>query len=154
MRLFSYFVSGVIFALGLAISGMTRPDKVMGFLDFTGAWDPSLMFVMGGAIVVNVALFYPTIKRAKPVYAPKFGIPTRRDINPRLVGGAALFGAGWGLGGYCPGPGLASATTLAPKGVTFVIAMIAGMYLFKYAQQAINGRSAKKSQAAIQQQRA
>ena len=154
MRLLSYFVSGLIFAIGLAVSGMTRPDRVIGFLDFAGAWDPSLAFVMGGAVLVNVLLFYPTIKRPKPVYAPKFGIPTRRDINPRLVGGAALFGAGWGLGGFCPGPGLASASTLAPKGLTFVAAMAAGMYLFKLAQQAISGRSAKKTQAAVRQQRA
>ncbi|MCA9542991.1 MAG: YeeE/YedE family protein [Myxococcales bacterium] len=150
MRLLSHFAAGVIFALGLAISGMTRPDKVIGFLDFTGAWDPSLMFVMAGAIAVNVALFYPTIRRARPVFAPKFGIPSRSDIDLRLVGGAALFGAGWGLGGYCPGPGLASASTLAPKGLTFVVAMIAGMSLFKFAQQASMGRAARKAQGAVQ----
>ncbi len=140
MALLTYFLSGALFAIGLAISGMTRPDKVVGFLDVTGAWDPSLAFVMGGAVLVNVALFYPTLRRKKPVYGAKFGIPTRRDIDGRLVGGAALFGIGWGLGGFCPGPGLASLSTLSVQALVFVGAMVGGMFAFKFAQQALSVR--------------
>lgn len=124
------FLSGVIFAVGLGISGMTRPAKVIGFLDFTGNWDPSLAFVMLGAIAVH-ALGYRLIRRRPaPVFAPAFAVPARRDLDLRLVGGAALFGVGWGLGGFCPGPALTALASGYASVLLFVAAMVVGMYLY------------------------
>lgn len=120
-------VSGAVFGAGLAISGMTRPEKVRGFLDFLGQWDPSLAFVMGGAVLVHMAAFWLITKRRSPVFAARFGIPTRRDIDARLVVGAALFGIGWGLGGFCPGPGITSLLGGAPPVIAFVLAMVASL---------------------------
>ena len=102
------FVAGLIFALGLGISGMTLPQKVIGFLDVTGAWDYSLAFVMGGAVVVYGIAYQLVRRMEKPRYAAKFHLPTSRKIDWRLLLGAMLFGAGWGLGGFCPGPALVS----------------------------------------------
>lgn len=124
------FLAGVLFALGLVIGGMTQPAKVIGFLDVTGgwrAWDPSLLFVMGGGLLVHGLLYRLVRRRQSPLFEAKFHIPTRRDIDLRLVLGAALFGVGWGLGGYCPGPGLVSLTAGALP-VVFVLGMIGGMY--------------------------
>jgi uncharacterized membrane protein YedE/YeeE len=121
------FLCGVIFALGLGISGMTRPAKVLAFLDVTGAWDPSLAFVMIGAIAVHAVLTRVILRRGEPLLAPAFALPTRRDIDAQLLVGAAIFGVGWGLAGLCPGPAvtvLASGTTTA---VAFVLAMLLGM---------------------------
>jgi hypothetical protein len=127
------FVSGVLFALGLVVGGMTQPAKVQGFLDVTGAWDPTLMFVMGGALLVYGVLYRLIMKRPAPLLEAKFHVPSRRDLDGRLIGGAALFGVGWGLAGYCPGPGLASlGGGVMP--LTFVVAMIVGML----AQQALD----------------
>lgn len=121
--------SGAVFGVGLAVSGMTRPEKVRGFLDFLGRWDPSLAFVMGGAVLVHMAAFWLITKRRSPVFAARFGIPTRRDIDARLVLGAALFGIGWGLGGFCPGPGITSLVGGAPSVLVFVLAMVASLAL-------------------------
>ena len=123
------FLSGALFATGLAVGGMTQPAKVINFLDITGRWDPSLAFVMIGAIGLNVVLFRFILKRVGPVFGSVFQLPTRKDIDPRLVAGAALFGAGWGLGGYCPGPGLTSLASGALPAFVFVLAMGAGMLL-------------------------
>jgi hypothetical protein len=121
--------SGVLFGVGLALSGMTRPEKVRGFLDFFRAWDPSLAFVMGGAVLVH-AVAYRLITRCKsPVFAERFALPTRRDLDAKLLGGAALFGVGWGLGGYCPGPGITSLVSGAAPVVAFVAAMLLGIAL-------------------------
>lgn len=117
--LFSLAV-GFLFGIGLCLSGMTLPSKVIGFLDFTGAWDPSLAFVMAGAIGVGFFFF----RRARSRLAP----PSTR-IDPALVGGSVLFGIGWGLVGYCPGPALAAIASGEPKALTFVAAMIAGTVL-------------------------
>lgn len=125
------FGAGLMFAIGLAVSGMTQPGKVVGFLDFFGNWDPSLAFVMGGAVIVNLVLFKTTTKRDKPLFASKFRIPTRSDIDWQLVAGSGLFGVGWGLAGYCPGPGLASLGTGTATAFTFVGAMIGGMVLYQ-----------------------
>lgn len=123
---------GLVFAIGLGVSGMTLPEKVIGFLDFTGDWDPALMFVMGGAVMVYAGLFPLITTRMKsPIFAPKFSIPTRRDLNPRLIGGAALFGLGWGLGGFCPGPALVSVPTGTTDVFVFMLSMVGGMMLFK-----------------------
>lgn len=128
-NLLSALASGLLFGLGLALSGMTRPEKVVGFLDVTGAWDTSLAFVMGGAVLVYATVRRFALGRGAPVFAPSFGEPSRRDIDPRLVGGAALFGAGWGLAGYCPGPAIVSAVPAGGSATTFLVAMLAGMLL-------------------------
>ncbi len=122
-------LSGVIFALGLGISGMTLPQKVIGFLDVTN-WDPSLAFVMVGAIAVHFIAYQFQKKMDKPRFTEKFEIPTRSDISPQLIGGAILFGAGWGLGGFCPGPALVSLTSLNATVFIFVGSMVVGMLLF------------------------
>lgn len=119
--------SGLLFALGLGIAGMTQPSRVLGFLDVLGAWDPSLMFVMMGAIAVYMPVFWA----ARRVLAPRLHLPTRKDIDVRLVAGSAMFGVGWGLGGYCPGPALVSLTTLTGPALLFGVAMFAGMRLHR-----------------------
>lgn len=124
---FASFAAGALFAVGLSLAGMTQPSKVIGFLDFFGRWDPSLMFVMGGAIGVHLVLYRFIVKRESPLFAARFRIPTRRDVTPKLVAGAALFGIGWGLGGFCPGPGIASIGTLGAHALTFVAAMALGI---------------------------
>ena len=119
-------LSGVIFALGLAVSGMTQAEKVVGFLNFFRGWDPSLMFVMGGAIAVHAIAWRLIKRRPSPLFSARFLVPTRRDLDARLLIGAAIFGVGWGLGGFCPGPGIASLPTGAPTAVAFVLAMLTG----------------------------
>lgn len=127
---FVSFGVGVLFAIGLAISGMTQPQKVIGFLTF-GDWDPSLLFVMVGAISVHL-IAYPLIRRRhSPLLDTKWHIPTRKDVTTRLMLGSALFGVGWGLGGYCPGPALTSVASGELRSILFVTSMILGMYLFK-----------------------
>ncbi len=142
-RLFA-FGSGALFAVGLAIAGMTQPAKVVAFLDVTGDWDPSLAFVMGGAIAVYATMSRLVLKRAHPLAGGGFNLPTRKDVEPNLVIGAAVFGIGWGLGGYCPGPGLTAlgSGTVAP--VVFVLTMALGMRLFDFVQR-VRGDRARAS---------
>jgi uncharacterized membrane protein YedE/YeeE len=121
------FACGAVFGLGLAVSGMTDPAVVLGFLDVAGRWNPALVFVMAGALVFAFAGFRLAGGRAAPVLAARFGWPTSTAIDARLLAGAALFGLGWGLAGYCPGPAVASLVTLAPGTLIFVAAMLAGM---------------------------
>lgn len=121
--------AGLVFGIGLAIAGMTDPAKVQDFLDVTGGWDPSLAFVMIGAIAVHAALGWLIRRRSGPVFAPRFALPTRTDLDPKLLGGAALFGVGWGLGGICPGPGLVDLGSGLGAAFVFVIAMAIGMTL-------------------------
>lgn len=130
LRHLSAFGTGLLFAVGLGVSGMTQPDKVIGFLDFFGQWDPALVGVLGGAVLVNT-LLHPLITRrlGRPLFEGSFGIPTRRDVDVKLLLGAGLFGVGWGLAGYCPGPGLASLATLSLPVIVFVGFMVAGMLL-------------------------
>jgi uncharacterized membrane protein YedE/YeeE len=124
-------VAGILFSLGLILSGMTRPSKVQGFLDIFGNWDPSLLFVMGGAILVH-GVSYRWIKRMpRPVLDSKFYLPDSQKLTPALVIGSSIFGIGWGLGGYCPGPALVSLASLQWRPIEFVVAMIAGMFLFQ-----------------------
>lgn len=126
----SSFVGGFLFSIGLVISGMTQPQKVIGFLN-PWAWDPALLFVMIGAISVHM-ISYPLIRRrASPLFDTKWHIPERKDISTRLILGSAIFGIGWGLGGYCPGPAVTSLTTGDLRPVGFVAAMIAGMLFFE-----------------------
>lgn len=133
-------VSGALFALGLVVSGMTSPQKVVGFLDVFGAWDPSLAFVMIGAIGVHALLYRLIVKRG-PLGGIKLQVPRRREIDLRLVAGAALFGVGWGLGGVCPGPGLVGMMSGTAPFLVFVAAMLGGMTLFSI-WEALRGEAA------------
>lgn len=119
--------AGAIFGLGLAISEMVNPLKVKAFLDVAGDWDPSLTLVMGGAVIVSFIAFRLTLRRPKPILATRFELPTRRNIDPRLVGGAAIFGVGWGLVGLCPGPALSALVYGDVKSAIFVAAMLIGL---------------------------
>lgn len=127
--IFAYGV-GLIFGIGLVLAGMTQPAKVIAFLDPVSGWDPSLAFVMVGAIAVQFVAYRVAPHLSKPLWAATFAIPTRKDIDARLVVGAVLFGAGWGLGGYCPGPALTSAASGAPPTLVFTASMLAGMWAF------------------------
>lgn len=121
---------GFIFAIGLAVAGMTQPERIINFLN-PWEWDPSLLFVMVGAVGVHT-LAYPLVRsRASPLLDTKWHVPTRRDVTGRLIIGSALFGIGWGLGGFCPGPGVTSLASLDLRAVLFVGAMIVGMIAFK-----------------------
>ena len=122
---------GVVFGVGLAVSGMTNPAKVLAFLDAFGRWDPTLAFVMGGALAVSTLGFAAARRRARPWLAGSFAVPTRRDIDPRLVGGSVLFGVGWGLVGLCPGPALANLARGSTEVALFVGAMLAGVVLHR-----------------------
>lgn len=119
--------AGALFGIGLAVSGMTQPAKVIGFLDLFGAWDASLAFVMLGAIGVHFVAYRLIVRRRAPLFDTKFHIPDKTQLDGRLLAGAALFGIGWGLGGYCPGPGLVSAASGASTALLFVLAMTVGM---------------------------
>ena len=126
------FAVGLLFGWGLMIAGMTDPGKVIGFLDLAGAWDPSLAFVMGGAIAVGFFAFGMAKKRTTSFFGGALHLPTSKDIDKRLVIGSLLFGAGWGLAGFCPGPGIVSMATGEFKGLVFVAAMVAGMAVFEF----------------------
>ena len=131
----SSFIVGLIFGIGLILAGMTNPAKVIGFLDITGTWDPSLAFVMGGAILVAIVAFRFANKRTVNFLGGAMRMPTSDMIDKRLVIGSLLFGAGWGMAGFCPGPAITSIGTGNPKAVIFVIAMIAGMAIFELADR-------------------
>jgi uncharacterized membrane protein YedE/YeeE len=131
MRIVMALLSGLVFGLGLVLSGMTDPSKVLGFLDLTGAWDPSLAFVMGGAVVVGFFAFRVAGGRPKSILGDTMRIPTATQIDRRLVMGGLAFGVGWGLAGFCPGPALASLGMGNGKALIFVAAMVAGMAVFE-----------------------
>ncbi len=120
---------GVLFGVGLAASGMTDPAKVQGFLDISGLWDPSLIFVMGGAVTITVLGFRWVLKLSQPVLSESFDLPTSTAIDKRLIVGAALFGIGWGISGLCPGPAIASIAYLNPDIGLFLAAMFAGAFV-------------------------
>ena len=125
--LFSQFAIGVLFGWGLIISGMSNPQKVLGFLDITGLWDPSLLFVMMGAILVGLAGFFIASKRTQVFFGGTFHLPTRRDVTKPLIIGSFIFGIGWGLAGICPGPALVALGAGQIKALVFTVAMLAGM---------------------------
>lgn len=131
MNRISEFVIGLLFGWGLLISGMTDPGKVIGFLDLAGAWDPSLAFVMGGGVLVGLIGFTVAKKRTRSFLGSAMHLPTARDIDRRLVLGSLTFGAGWGLAGFCPGPGIVATGAGESKAALFVVAMIAGMLVFE-----------------------
>ncbi|MGA0806473.1 MAG: DUF6691 family protein [Pseudohongiellaceae bacterium] len=124
-------VAGILFGIGLTLSDMINPQRVLGFLDVAGAWDPTLVFVMGGALLVTFPAFHFVKKFGKPVCALQFQIPTNKVIDRKLVVGAALFGVGWGLVGFCPGPALAALVTLQTDVFIFGASLVAGMLLFQ-----------------------
>ena len=126
MRLVSFLALGALFAVGLGISGMTQPFKVLGFLDVFGAWDPALAFVMGSAVAVTFIGYRFVLARPHPFLGASFDMPSRRNIDVQLLAGASLFGVGWGLAGFCPGPGLVALASGSMDVVIFVTAMFAG----------------------------
>lgn len=130
MYVLTSFLAGLVFGFGLIVSGMANPAKVLGFLDLAGAWDPSLALVMAGAIAVGVIAFFLARKRVVSLLGAPMSLPASRDIDRRLVGGSLLFGIGWGIGGFCPGPGLVALGMGEVKALVFVVAMLAGMWVW------------------------
>ena len=128
-NLYSQYFIGVLFGFGLIISGMSNPQKILNFLDITGNWDPSLMFVMGGAVIVGLGGFYLASKRTEAFFGGALHIPSRRDISRPLVIGGLIFGAGWGIAGFCPGPAIVALGAGHMKALVFVLAMLVGMAL-------------------------
>ena len=128
-------LSGLMFGFGLLLSGMANPAKVQNFLDLFGTWDPSLAFVMGGAIAVTMPGFWLVTRRSKPFFNDVFHLPTRMDFDARLITGAAIFGVGWGLGGFCPGPAMTALPLAAEGTLIFVATMLTGMAASKYVLQ-------------------
>ncbi len=131
MQVVMSFIAGLVFGLGLILSGMTDPSKVIGFLDLAGAWDPSLAFVMGGAVLVGSIAFRFARHRARSWLGNAMRLPTATQIDKRLVLGGLVFGIGWGLAGYCPGPALASLAQGGGKSLIFVVSMLAGMAIYE-----------------------
>jgi hypothetical protein len=131
MTLLTALLSGLIFGFGLILSGMVNPAKVMGFLDLAGAWDPSLAFVMGGAILVGLVAFFIAYRRTLSFLGGNMHLPNAGAIDRRLVGGSLLFGAGWGIAGLCPGPALVAIGMGETKALVFAGAMLAGMVVFE-----------------------
>lgn len=146
MKYLVSFGSGLLFALGLVVGGMTQPGKVVGFLDFTGNWDPSLAFVMGGAVLAYSVLYRLIVRKKHPLMESKFHLPTRSDLDWRLIVGGGLFGVGWGLAGYCPGPGLTAAASLSSPALVFVAAMVGGMFIYSLFDKVVANRSAEDDQ--------
>lgn len=142
MNRITEFAVGLIFGWGLLVSGMTDPGKVLGFLDLAGAWDPSLAFVMGGAILVGLGGFALAKKRTRSFLGSAMHLPTSRDIDRRLVVGSLTFGAGWGLAGFCPGPAIVTMGAGEPKAALFVLAMIGGMLVFEILDRRLKAISA------------
>lgn len=129
MRVLWGFLSGLVFGLGLVISGMANPAKVLNFLDLTGSWDPSLSFVMAGATLTAFVGYRLVWRLPKPALDPAFDIPKSRAIDTPLIAGAALFGVGWGIGGFCPGPAWTALPLMAPGALIFLPAMLAGLWV-------------------------
>ncbi len=131
MRSVVAFIAGLVFGLGLLLSGMADPAKVLGFLDLAGPWDPSLALVMAGAVGIGVIAFALARRRSRSLFGDAMQLPTKRAIDRRLIAGSLLFGAGWGLAGFCPGPAIVALGLGNGKAVVFVAAMLAGMGLFE-----------------------
>ena len=136
MKAWPALIAGILFGLGLTLSGMSDPAKVLSFLNIAGDWVPDLIFVMGGAVVVTLIFTPLVVKRARPLLADSFSLPTTKTLDKRLVSGAVLFGVGWGLSGYCPGPAVVSLLYGYESTIVFCLAMLAGM--------SIEGRVSKR----------
>lgn len=135
MTLISSLFAGLLFGVGLIFSDMVNPEKIIGFLDFTGKWDPSLLFVMLGAISISFFAFRDASKKFASILGQPMSIPTKKDLDVRLIAGSVIFGIGWGLAGYCPGPGIASIAKGNMQPITFVIAMLFGMLIYEAFQK-------------------
>ncbi len=125
-------IAGILFGLGLTISEMVDPARVIGFLDITGDWDPTLALVMASALLVTLPSFSFILRCHRPLCADKFSLPDKKNIDKPLIIGASLFGIGWGLGGFCPGPAITALVTLSPDVMLFVLAMLVGYYLVNF----------------------
>ena len=136
MKAWPALFAGILFGLGLTLSGMSDPAKVLGFLNIAGDWVPDLIFVMGGAVVITLIFTPLVVKRTRPLLADSFSLPTTKTLDKRLVSGAVLFGVGWGLSGYCPGPAVVSLLYGYESTIVFCLAMLAGM--------SIEGRVSKR----------
>jgi uncharacterized protein len=143
MRLVSTYLIGLIFGVGISISGMANPAKVLNFFDIAGSWDPSLVFVMGGAVVVAFLGYKIVLRRPAPVLAAKFHLPDNPRIDARLLGGSALFGVGWGIAGFCPGGALPALGTGQTDVFVFVAALIAGIFAAKGLMTLTHARAAR-----------
>jgi len=132
MNKIASLIVGIIFGIGLVISEMINPEKVLGFLDLFGNWDPSLAFVMIGALAISSPLFHIIKKKEKPIFVENFNYTNNKSLNNQLIVGSALFGAGWGLIGLCPGPAISSIALLNINSIIFVVAMLLGFYFFKF----------------------
>lgn len=131
LRYLSSLLCGLLFGAGLALSGMTRPSKVLGFLDVAGKWDPSLIFVLGGAVAVATLAFHFILRRKAPLLAPAFDLPATKQVDRQLIAGALIFGAGWGIAGYCPGPAIALFAAPDTEALYFLPAMVAGWWIYR-----------------------
>ena len=129
-RLLAALAAGFVFGLGLVVSDMVNPARVIGFLDVAGTWDATLLTVMIGALVVSIPGFRFVLNRPHPLFGDGFSLPTKTDLDPRLIGSAALFGVGWGLAGLCPGPAVTALVTLAVPFFAFFVAMLAGAFAY------------------------
>ena len=141
MRLIILFLIGLIFGVGISIGGMANPAKVLNFFDLAGTWDPSLIFVMGGAVVVTFIGYRFVLKRPTPMMDAKFHLPTRRDLDLPLIAGSAFFGIGWGISGFCPGGALPALGTGRSEVFIFVAALLAGIFAAKILQSALAKRA-------------
>ena len=143
MRLILSYIIGLIFGIGISISCMANPAKVLNFFDIAGSWDPSLAFVMGGALIVTFIGYRVVLKRPAPMMDSGFHLPTRKDLDLRLIGGSALFGVGWGIAGFCPGGALPALGTGRSEVLIFVGALVVGILAGKLLQNAMTRRSAQ-----------
>lgn len=139
------FACGLLFGGGLALSGMTRPQKVLGFLDVSGSWDGSLLFVLGGAVTLAVIAFHFILRRRKPLLADHFALPDATAIDGKLIAGAAIFGLGWGAAGYCPGPAIALLAHPNIEALYFLPSMIAGWWIWRWTAGRAAGSKGTKS---------
>lgn len=143
MRHVLTYLTGLIFGIGISVSGMANPAKVLNFFDIAGSWDPSLAFVMGGAVIMTALGYRAVLRRDRPVYGPVFDSPTNRSIDARLIGGSAVFGVGWGIAGFCPGGALPALGTFDPRVLLFVLALVAGIFAARGAMR-VTFRTAEK----------
>ncbi len=138
MRLIALYLVGLVFGLGISMSGMANPAKVINFFDIAGTWDPSLIFVMGGALVVTFIGYRVVLARPHPIFDGQFHLPGKTDLDARLIGGSALFGVGWGISGFCPGGALPALGTGNADVFVFVAALIAGMAAARYGRNLLD----------------
>ncbi len=141
MRLIVSYLLGLVFGIGISLSGMANPAKVLNFFDIAGSWDPSLVFVMGGAVIVTFIGYRFVLKRPAPLLATGFQMPTRRDLDLGLIGGSAVFGIGWGIAGFCPGGALPALGTGQKEVFIFVVALLAGILVAKVLQANLSRRA-------------